>query len=164
MKTILKLGAFLCVVPALGACDMMGGGGQSANQSTNAVTTTNATADTNAAAPAGGKDPGATASGTAGAAPAAGPAPEGGVTRQFLVGRWTDTGDCNNTVTFAQDGSFTSAGGASGLWVLDGDNLTFQGTGPGGSNLSARVQAPDANTIMLIKPDGSIGRSTRCTG
>jgi len=164
MKTILKLGAFLCVVPALGACDMMGGRGQSANQSTNAVTTTNATADTNAAAPAGGKDPGVAASGTAGAAPTAGPAPEGGVTHQFLVGRWTDSNDCNNTITFASNGTFTLPGGRSGLWVLDGDSLTFQGTAPGSTNTTARVQAPDANTIMLIQPDGSIGRSTRCTG
>ena len=147
MKNLSKLAVILAVVPALAACDNFGGAGPAANQAANGA------AGANAVDSAGGKDTGN------GAAPAAA-AGATQVNRAFLIGRWTDNGDCNNTITFNADGTFTVPGGGSGLWVLDGDSLTFQG---GAGNRTARVQAPDSNTIMLIQQDGSIGRSTRCT-
>ena len=135
------------VLAMLAACNGSGSG-ESSNSSAN-VTGTAANATENTSAGTAGKDPAAAAT----AAP-------GQVTREFLVGRWTDNNDCNNTITFATDGTFTVPGGASGVWALDGDRLTFQGAG---GTRSARVQAPDANTLLLLQDDGSIGRSTRCT-
>jgi hypothetical protein len=141
MKIRSKLTVVLAIVPALAACDRMGaGGGGDANAAANAATA------------AGGKDPAA----ANGAAPAAGSTQ---VTREFLVGRWTDNNDCNNTITFAADGTFTVPGGGTGLWVLDGERLTFQGAQ---GSRTARVQAPTPDAITLIQADGSIGRSTRC--
>lgn len=79
------------------------------------------------------------------------------VTSEFLIGVWTDDGDCTNVIEFLADGTFRTAGG-TGLWILTGDKLTFQGT----HAMSARLQAPDEDTLILIHPDGSTGRSTRC--
>lgn len=81
------------------------------------------------------------------------------VNQDLLIGVWTDTNDCSNTVTFHRDGRFTLSAGGNGVWTLDGDRLTFQGVA---GSRSARVQAPDRNTIRLIHPDGTIGGSTRC--
>ncbi|HEX8365690.1 MAG TPA: hypothetical protein VF603_10460 [Allosphingosinicella sp.] len=79
------------------------------------------------------------------------------VTSEFLLGFWTDDGDCTNVIEFVADGTFRT-GGETGLWILTDDKLTFQGT----HAVSARLLAPDENTLILIHPDGSIGRSTRC--
>lgn len=79
-------------------------------------------------------------------------------TRSFLLGMWTDTGDCGDAVEFLADGTFVTSRGAQGLWEIEGDRLTFIGN----STVSAVLQAPDENTILLIHPDESIGRSTRC--
>ncbi|MDP8994499.1 MAG: hypothetical protein M3N07_05890 [Pseudomonadota bacterium] len=85
-------------------------------------------------------------------------APSQRVDRDFLLGRWTDTGDCTDTVEFLRDGRFVTSQGGAGVWTLDGDRLTFQAE----RTVSARVQATDRNTIVLIHADGSRGRSTRC--
>ncbi|MEA3041220.1 MAG: hypothetical protein QOC65_709 [Sphingomonadales bacterium] len=97
----------------------------------------------------------ATATGAPAAAPAATSAVP--VTSAFLVGYWTDDGDCTNVIEFRPDGTFQAPSG-TGLWMLTRDKLIFQGV----RTVTARVQAPDPNTIILIHPDGSIGRSTRC--
>ena len=153
MKKILTIAAAGCMLVGLGACDALGiGGGAATETASNA--SANAAAD-NASANATAAENGAkdTAEGNASAEF------DGEVTHAFLVGRWTDNNDCNNTITFAEDGSFTVPGGGEGLWVLDGDRLTFQGAA---GSRSARIQAPTADTIMLIHDDGSVGRSTRC--
>ncbi len=87
------------------------------------------------------------------------PAADGKVTRAFLLGHWTDDDDCSNTIEFHADGTFTVPGGGSGLWLLEGDLLTFQGAA---GSRSARVRAPDKDTVVLLHTDGSVGRSTRC--
>ena len=158
MKTFLKLTAAAAAFTALSACDALGLGGEKSagGNATNTAATNTTTADANGSAGTGGKDP-AAAGGNVATASAA---PSSGVTREFLVGRWTDNNDCNNTITFADDGTFTVPGGGGGVWVLDGDRLTFTG---GSGSRSARIQAPNANTILLINEDGSAGRSTRCT-
>ena len=146
MDHFVKLTAAVAMLAALAACDRNAGSGNASN-----AVATNASAN----ASAGGKDPAAAGGGnssTAAAAPFTGQ-----VTRDFLVGRWTDTNDCTSTLEFRADGSFVAATG-QGLWVLDGERLTFQGQ----RSVTARVQAPDANTIMLIHDDGTVGRSTRC--
>ena len=161
MKTILKLTAAAAALAGLSACDQLGlgGGGSGGNNTTATANATNATntAAGNASADAD-KDPAAAGNNVSTAS--AGTAAPGALSRAFLIGRWTDNNDCNNTITFAADGTFTVPGGGSGVWVLDGDRLTF--TGNAGTR-SARVQAPDANTILLLNDDGSAGRSTRCT-
>jgi hypothetical protein len=99
----------------------------------------------------GGKDP---AGGDVAQASAA-----GALSPDFLIGRWTDTGDCSAVIEFFPDGTFTVPGGGTGRWSVVGDQLTFRG----GSTQTARIAAPDANTIILTHPDGSEGRSTRCS-
>lgn len=157
MNSVLKMTVAAAALVGLSACDMLGlnkdsGGNGSAasNTTTNAAAASNATADAGTAT--GGKP-----TGGEGAVPAATPF-NGEVTTAFLVGRWTDTNDCENVVEFRTDGTFSTPGGGSGMWALNGDRLTFQGS----STVSARVAAPDANTIMLTHDDGSLGRSTRC--
>lgn len=155
MKTFFKLTAAAAALAGLSACDMLGlnkegGDTASTNAAGNATASSNASATTPTAGADGSKPAGA------GATPASTPF-TGQVNAAFLIGRWTDTGDCNVVVEFLPDGRFTTPGG-NGVWVLDGDRLTFQGS----STRSARVQAPNQDTIMLIHGDGSVGRSTRC--
>jgi hypothetical protein len=82
------------------------------------------------------------------------------VDRAFLIGRWTDARDCDEAGEFAADGRFTNAAGTSATWALDGDRLTV--TFAGASPRTLRVSALDQNTLNVVNPDGSIGRSTRC--
>jgi membrane protein involved in colicin uptake len=153
MKIFLKLTAAAAALAGLSACDMLGLNGDGGGNTT--VNTTNASG--NAAAgnasddDAAGKDPAEGGVGNTAAAFT------GEVTRAFLVGRWTDNNDCTSTIAFRPDGRFITPTG-EGLWLLDGDQLTMQGQ----SAVTARVQAPDANTITLQHPDGTLGRSTRC--
>jgi hypothetical protein len=85
--------------------------------------------------------------------------PSAPVTREFLLGRWTDDGNCSNAIDFLGDGRFQLTTGTGGRWALEGQNLTFVGA----STITARVTRVDANTITLTHTDGRIGRSTRCT-
>lgn len=78
--------------------------------------------------------------------------------RTYMLGRWTDNGDCSNAIEFRQDGGFTTGSGGQGLWNLEGDRLTMSGH----DTLTIRVTPIDQNTITVINADGSLGRSTRC--
>lgn len=82
------------------------------------------------------------------------------VDRAFLIGRWTDARDCREAGEFTADGRYTNAAGQAAAWTLDGDRLTltFEGAEP----RSLRVSATDQNTLNVVNPDGSTGRSTRC--
>jgi len=80
------------------------------------------------------------------------------VDRAFLIGRWTDNGDCSNNVEFFADGRFLTSEGAAGRWTLDGDRLSFIGN----STVTARVSATGPNAITLNHPDGTVGGSSRC--
>jgi hypothetical protein len=80
------------------------------------------------------------------------------VTHGFLVGRWTDNGDCSDNVEFFADGRFLTSKGAAGRWALDGDRLSFVGA----STVTARVAATSRDAITLTHDDGSVGGSTRC--
>jgi hypothetical protein len=142
---------------ALSACDRLGIGGATSNESANASTNAsdankdggggNAQADAD-----GSKDPAA----GGGAIPAA----AGGVNldRAYVMGRWTDDGDCSAAVEFTEDGRFVASNGNEGLWHLAGDRLTMQGE----RALVLQIVPIDQNTMNVVNPDGSLGRSTRC--
>jgi hypothetical protein len=82
------------------------------------------------------------------------------VDRAFLIGRWTDARDCREAGQFTADGRYTNTAGQNAAWTLEGDQLTltFEGAAP----RSLRVSAADQNTLNVVNPDGSTGRSTRC--
>ena len=82
------------------------------------------------------------------------------VDRAFLIGRWTDARDCDEAGEFAADGSYTNAAGVGATWALAGDRLTV--TFAGAAPRTLQVSALDQNTLNVVNPDGSIGRSTRC--
>jgi hypothetical protein len=79
--------------------------------------------------------------------------------RNYLVGRWTDDGDCSRAFEFTADGRSIAADGSVTNWSLDGDRLTA--IGPGGS-ATLRIAPIDQNTMSAISPDGRSGTSTRC--
>ena len=81
------------------------------------------------------------------------------VTPAFLLGRWTDDGDCTNTVEFLSDGRFVTSDGAVGRWWVSGGRITFQGN----STIAAAIRADSVNHIILTHDDGTVGESTRCT-
>jgi hypothetical protein len=82
-----------------------------------------------------------------------------GVTRDLLVGRWGDNGDCSKDIAFAADGSFRSFTGSAGTWTLDGDRMTMSGAG---GTFTVGVELLNPNTLIIRNGDGSIGTSQRC--
>jgi hypothetical protein len=146
------------IIVALAGCNQLGaGGGNASGNSASNGSAGNASGDKdpagNSAAPAadasGGKDP---ASAT--------PASSGAVNldRTYVMGRWTDDGNCGNAIEFTQDGRFITASGGGGLWNLDGDRLTMTGR----ATATIRIVPVDQNTMTVVNTDGSLGRSTRC--
>ena len=83
------------------------------------------------------------------------------VDRDFLIGAWSDAGDCNTAVAFTADGGYATADGLHGQWSLAGDRLTLQGEA-GSATLT--IIPIDRNTMETISEDGSRDRSTRCAG
>lgn len=83
------------------------------------------------------------------------------VDRDFLIGSWSDAGDCTTSVAFAPDGAYATADGAEGQWDLSGDTLTLSGEG-GATTLT--IIPIDRNTMEVVGEDGSHDRSTRCAG
>ena len=83
------------------------------------------------------------------------------VDREFLIGTWSDQGDCSTTVAFTADGGYATADGAEGQWSLAGDTLTL--SGEAGSTTMTIIPI-DRNTMEVIGEDGSHDRSTRCAG
>ena len=83
------------------------------------------------------------------------------VDREFLIGSWSDQGDCTSTVAFTADGGYATADGSEGQWSLTGDRLTLSGEA-GATTLT--IIPIDRNTMEVIGQDGSHDRSTRCAG
>jgi len=159
MRAIAILAATAALV-TLAGCDRLGGGtaGNAANGSGNASTGANAGEGANQAQGAG--DAGGKLNEGGGAVPAAsGPVQ---LDRAYLLGRWTDDSDCgseaSNLIEFTQDGRFLAANGGTGLWNLDGDELTMTGR----ETATIRIVPIDQNTMTVVNADGSLGRSTRC--
>lgn len=81
------------------------------------------------------------------------------VDRNFLIGSWSDQGDCAIAVAFVADGTFATAEGDGGVWNLDGDALTL--TGAGGTR-TVTIIPIDRDTMEVVGADGAHDRSTRC--
>jgi len=79
--------------------------------------------------------------------------------RDYLVGRWTDDGNCDTAFELTADGRFITAEGGAGLWDLQGNQLTM--SGPGGTQ-TLPVAAIDRDTLSITGPDGATGTSQRC--
>lgn len=88
-------------------------------------------------------------------------APRVSVDRDFLIGTWSNAGDCTTTVAFGADGGYATADGLQGQWSLAGDTLTLEGEA-GSSRLT--IIPIDRNTMEVVGEDGSHERSTRCAG
>ncbi len=82
-----------------------------------------------------------------------------GVSREALIGRWGDNGDCSKDIVFAADGTFRSYTGSSGAWTLDGDRMTMSGAG---GTFTVGVEVLNGNTLLIRNGDGSMGTSQRC--
>ena len=83
------------------------------------------------------------------------------VDRNFIIGTWSDSGDCSTAVAFAADGGYATADGLEGQWSLAGDRLTLSGEA-GATSLT--IIPIDRNTMEVVGEDGSHDRSTRCAG
>lgn len=86
-------------------------------------------------------------------------ADDGAITREQLIGRWGDNGDCTKLITFNADGTFQSYSNMTGQWTLEGDALTLSGEG---GEFLLRVASGGGDTLMIGQPDGSFGVSQRC--
>ena len=134
---------------ALAAC---GGGGNEAAANASG----NRASEANAAAPTGGNAAAADKPQNE-AAPAATAGGGAALSRDYLIGKWSETDDCADSIEFRADGSFTFPWGDSGQWQLSGDRLTMS-TNTG----DLRVAAIDATHIQVSYPGGRVARSTRC--
>lgn len=115
-------------------------GGPAANDSTAAGDNA---AEANGAEPAT-VEAGPAATATAGAAP----------TREFVVGRWGDDGDCTLAIDFRADGT---TDGPFGNWTLDGDRLSMAD-----NPQAMTVSVIDQNTMESRLDGGPPRRMTRC--
>jgi len=84
--------------------------------------------------------------------------PDVRVNRAFLVGAWTDDGDCGHAIEFLGDGRFFGSDGLRGIWQLEGAELTMAGD----NILTVRIVPLDQDRMGVIGPDGALGQSTRC--
>lgn len=82
-----------------------------------------------------------------------------GVSRAWFAGRWTDSGDCAQAGTFSPDGTFSLANGTRGMWNIRGGRLVVQGSG---GRRELQLRRVDDDTVEVLNPDGSYGRSIRC--
>jgi len=139
--------AAIALILALTAC-----GGQAANNSTEAAN--DSTTAGNAAAPSD-QPVEAPANATAAAAPPAGGSAT--LTRDYIVGRWTNTGDCADAIEFRGDGSMAGPFGEDARWELRGDQLFMVGNPD-----PLRIVVVDERTMTTTGPSGNQRRATRC--
>ena len=78
--------------------------------------------------------------------------------RTFLLGHWTDDGNCDKATEFNADGRFVTPDGLSGSWTVDGEWVVLSGN----RTMRLRIVPVDQNTINVVHEDGSVGHSTRC--
>lgn len=83
----------------------------------------------------------------------------GAPTREFLIGRWGDNGDCTKDLTINADGSFESYSGMSGQWTLEGDTLTLNGES---GSFALTIGVGPNDTLLIGQPEGGFGSSQRC--
>lgn len=92
---------------------------------------------------------------------AAAPAGSATLSRDYIVGRWTDTTDCADAMDFRADGTLHAPApiGEAGRWELNGDKLINVGNP---NQLTVRVI--DQNTMETTNASGNATRVTRCQG
>jgi hypothetical protein len=83
----------------------------------------------------------------------------GAIDADMLVGRWGDNGDCTNFIEMRGDGTFATAQGGVGNWAVQGDTVTMNGRN---GSIELHVQSVDAQRLIILNPDGTIGFSQRC--
>ena len=88
---------------------------------------------------------------------AAAPAQSDSLDRNYLVGRWSETGDCADATEFRADGTFVFPWGDTGTWQLDGDRLTLS------TNTDAmRLTRISQDQVDAVSAGGSIHHHRRC--
>jgi hypothetical protein len=95
-------------------------------------------------------------------APALAPAeaPRAGeVTRGWFAGRWTDSGDCADAGSFAENGTYLLADGTRGMWNIQDGRLVVHHAG---GRSALKLRRVDDDSVEVANEDGSKGRSTRC--
>jgi len=97
---------------------------------------------------AGGKDPAAVQTGATGS-----------IAPDWLVGRWTDNGDCKQVIEILADGSFISSSGGVGTWRVEDEALILSGAG---GTFRLRLQSVLPGRIVTVAENGAVGQSTRC--
>lgn len=79
------------------------------------------------------------------------------LSRDYVVGRWTDSPDCADAMEFRADGTLHSPAGDMGRWELNGDQLVNVG-----NPRALTIRVIDANTMETVNPEGATHRVTRC--
>jgi len=88
---------------------------------------------------------------------AAAPATSNTLDRTFLVGRWSETGDCADATEFRADGSFVFPWGTGGTWQFEGDRLTLST-----NTDSMRLTRISQDQLDAVSPGGSVHHNRRC--
>lgn len=81
------------------------------------------------------------------------------IDRAYLLGRWTDTGNCDNATDFSPDGRFRGFDGTIGIWNVAADRLTVT---TAQRTVTMQIVPVDQNRLTVVNADGSLGQSTRC--
>jgi hypothetical protein len=81
------------------------------------------------------------------------------IDRAYLLGRWTDNGNCDNAVDFSPDGRFRGFDGTIGMWTVAADRLTVT---TAQRTVTMQIVPVDQNRLTVVNADGSLGQSTRC--
>ena len=77
--------------------------------------------------------------------------------RDYIVGRWTNSGDCADAIEFRADGGMVGPFGEDARWELRGDRLFMVGNPD-----PLRIAVVDERTMTTTGPSGNTRRATRC--
>ena len=142
---MMKANVILIAAAALALTACGTGGGNEAAEGNTAAAPGNATESSNEAAPSP-----ATENASAPTAAAAGGAP----TRDYVVGKWGEDGDCTLAIEFRADGT---TDGPFGNWNLEGNRLTMAD-----NPQAMTVTVIDQDSMSSVGADGRTRRLTRC--
>lgn len=141
----MKAGTILIATAALALAACGSGGGNEAAGNNTAVAADNAAESANQTMPTPAADNASTpTTAAAGAAP----------TRDYIVGKWGEDGDCTLAIEFRADGS---TDGPFGNWSLNGDQLSMAD-----NPQVMTVSVIDQNTMQSVRAGDRPRRLTRC--
>lgn len=83
-----------------------------------------------------------------------------GIDANLIPGRWTDSGDCSTALEFTADGRVIAANGETGVWQLNGDQLTV--ISDAGEAETVRLTSIDQSAAYSIDAQGTVHSSQRC--